>query len=465
MNCFISLRWGAGMLALALVATAACGKIPDAVDHDGGDDGPDAMPLMGKATLVAHHDDQSPVGGATVVHTAHDGTLKLETVTGPDGKIELDITEGDIASIGWTEGGINGTGMKKLLYTVMDLQVGDVVNLNNRNNRPSDVIGDIVIMTQTLPTGAVSADIDLGCTSSSITSATQVSTTMQLRKDCLDAGGKYTVVADALNAQGSVVASTVKVDVAPIVGQTVVMPAWAAPGSTRVTLSMTNVPAGATRTIGNLQGQRHGIGYENFEFSGTATSPGSLSVAPARGYIDAITHAAGVFFPKAGDPTKVDGVLFLVAKEPYANDSGAAYVADMSKTMARVYESTYDSTTHTFTWNIQAADPGQTINLRNADFAAITMPWTEGGMTNEQNLWVVMGPGTVDSPLQLDLHTLAALAPTNVAGTLPVSIQVLEIDSVDGYHDAKTRFGSDFLDSLDSLPTFKGMAAFSGELH
>src|SRR4051812_43681137 len=104
MNCFISLRWGAGMLALAVAASAACGSIPDptGVNQDGG--GPDAAPRMGKATLVAHHDDQSPVAGATVVLTAPDGTLKLETVTGSDGKIELDITDGDIASVGWNEG-------------------------------------------------------------------------------------------------------------------------------------------------------------------------------------------------------------------------------------------------------------------------------------------------------------------------------------------------------------------------
>jgi hypothetical protein len=467
MNRFISLRWGAGLLALALVA-AACGKIPDpeGVDQDGGgtDGGPDAAPRMGKATLVAHHDDQSPVVGATVVQTAPDGTLKLETVTGSDGKIELDITDGDIASVGWNESAAGGIS-RKLLFTVVQLEVGDVVNLNNRNERPSDTIGDIVVMTQPLPAGATTGTIDIGCGSTSISASTQVATTMQLRKDCLDSGGKFSVVADALNATGSVVASAVKLDLSAQAGQTVVMPGWVAPASARVTYTLSNAPTGASRVLGGLECRRHGIGYESFDFTGTAANPGSISVAPARGYVDAITRSAVVFFPKAGDATKVDGVVFQIAKEAYTNDSGATYTGDLSKTMARIYESTYDAASHKFTWKVQAAEPAQVMRLRDADIATITMPWNDPGSTNQQNVWVVMGPGTVDSPLQLDLHTLATLAPPASAGTLPISIQVLDLDVVDGYTDAKTRFGSDFLDSVDTLPDFRGVAAFSGELH
>jgi hypothetical protein len=173
-----------------------------------------------------------------------------------------------------------------------------------------------------------------------------------------------------------------------------------------------------------------------------------------------------VIFPKASDLTKNDGIVFLIAKEPYANDSGAAYTGDLSKSMARIYESDYTSATNTFAWKIQAADAGQTMRLRNADIAAIQLPWSDpGAPTSQQNLWMILGPGTVDSPLQLDLHTLTSLTPPAGAGVLPTSVQVLELDVVDGYADAKRRFGSNFLDSIDTLPAFKGLAAFSGELH
>jgi hypothetical protein len=39
-----------------------------------------------------------------------------------------------------------------------------------------------------------------------------------------------------------------------------------------------------------------------------------------------------------------------------------------------------------------------------------------------------------------------------------------ELDVVDDYKDAKKRFGSNFLESVDSLPQFKGLASFSGQL-
>jgi hypothetical protein len=448
----------------------ACGKIPDAeTGPDGGGDdgdatpGPDATPLTGQATLVAHHDDGTPVVGATVVLTTHDGTLKMETVTGADGKVQLDITEGDIASVGWNEGGA-GTTIRKQLYTVLALQVDDVVNLNNRTNRDTSSIGMIVVQTPPLPNGATQGNIEIGCNSNQILPG-QTAVQMELRKDCIDSTGKFSVVADALDANGNTVATTVKVDLAPQAGQTVVLPAWANPGSGRVTLNLVNTPNGV-KTFGNLEGHRHGIGYEQFDFNGTGANPGSLSVVPARGYIDSMLRSAALLYPDASDSSLIDGVVFLIAKEPYTNDAGATYTADFSKSMARIFKSKYDPTTHEFSWMVDTAEPDQVKALRNADIASIQMPWSDpGAPTSFQNLWVVIGPGTTSSPLKLDVHSLGAFAPAPNAGTQAMSVQVLDLDVVDGYKDAKMRFGTNFLESVDALPTFKGLAAFSGQLH
>src|SRR5690242_7783406 len=91
-----------GLQVGLLVAAGACGKIPDATD--GGVDEPDAKPQIGKARLVVTHDDGLPVAAATVVHAQSDGSFIEALQTGGDGKVEVDITAGDILHVGFVEG-------------------------------------------------------------------------------------------------------------------------------------------------------------------------------------------------------------------------------------------------------------------------------------------------------------------------------------------------------------------------
>ncbi len=454
MNRFISLRWGAGVLSLVLGA-AACGKIPD----------PPEGPKVGKATLVAVHDDESPVVGATVVHTTVDGTLIGQAVTSGTGSAVFDITEGDILSIGWLEPDANG-GSSKRLFTILDVEVDDKINVNNRRSFSSDVVSTVVVQTQALPVGADHGDLLMGNCSANV-SPTSMTAMITIRRNCLDAAGKFTLVGRALNTNGQMLGASVLVDQAPPpAGQVITMPQWRTPTTPKVSFSIVNVPDGATRTQGTLDTYRHGLPYETYPFSGDAQSPGAVMVPTAPAYVEAIAHSALASFPSASDPTKTDGVVFMLAKEAYANDVGAAYTADLSLAMPRVFESTYAAATQTFEWKIQAADDEQAGRLSGGDIVAIALPWGEpNDPNNQKNVWVVVAPGFVGSPLKVDVHQLASFAPPADSGILPVSFRALEIDIVEGYHDMKTRFGTNFLESVDQLDNFEGLASFSGELH
>jgi hypothetical protein len=444
-----------GLQVGLLVVVAACGKIPDA--SDGGaddDDQPDAKPQMGKASLVVTHDDGMPVGAATVVHAGPDGTLIETLQTGSDGKLEVNVTSGDMLHVGFLEG------EGKRLYTVFGVEAGDVIPVNARPPQDPD-LGQLTVIAQALPTGAVNAEIHAGCTDNNI-NPQQLTTTLFLRESCKDAGGKIAVVGAALDDKNKVVATTVRTGVSPPAdgaAATIDLEPWTAAGAASVSLTISNVPEGVVGVGGELTAFRGKQRYQRFETSSGGAAV-TLQAFVAPGYADTLQYNARTVF--AGDTDGNDGVVFVLGKSAYSSGE-ATLTANLGNTLPRIHGAAYEAQAHRFSWQVSAADQAQTDRLAHADVVAIQFSWSDQPGGSSQNLWSIIGPGSTSSPLEVDLHDLEGLAPPGTGGVLPVTVMALDLDSIDDYTDLKTRLGTNFFSALDSGGAFAGVASFSGE--
>jgi hypothetical protein len=433
-----------------VLGVAACGKIPDP-----------ERPAVGQATIRAIHDDGISVAGATVVHTQPDGTLIAQTTLAADGSATLDVTEGDIVHVGWME--TDATGLQsKRLYSIVHIEPGDDVRLNDPPFRGDMDVASVTVQVPTLPMNASKAEIFAGGVCSGvIDSPTVLTTTVPLRTSCLNANGEVTLVAQAQDANGLTVAQTVLVDIVPANGQTLVMPAWQTPSSGRVSFTMIHAPDGATEAVGTIIFGRNNLGYERFGFSGPASNPGMLTVQPALGYVDGILRIAAVTFPDAADPSLIDGEVSMLAKEPYSDDGqGASFTADLFEAMPRIYGAKYAATDGTFEWLVQSASDEQTARLTNADVVRAILPWAD---QNVLNVWIVLMPGSIGSPLHLDVHNLSVFTPASAMGTLPFRVEAFEIDALENYQAVKNQLGANFSPIFESLPELQGIRAFSGK--
>ena len=455
------MKLSTGLQVGLLVAAGACGKIPDATD--GGADQPDAKPQIGKASLVVTHDDGLPVAAATVVHAQSDGSFIEALETRSDGRVEVDITAGDILHVGFVESDASGGASSGRVYTVFGIEVGDEVLINNRRAQNEQQLGQVLVNVQALPVGATSVDLEAGCTSGHIEPSTSLQAILAVQQECLLSSGKFAIVALARDANGTTVGSVVRTDVDPPPpnGQTTVdLPAWTVTptNAPQVTFTVANVPDGVSAVRAELSAYREKLDYESFEFSGGA-SGASLQTRIAPGYADTLHYNAGAGFPAEDNPNGTDGIVFVVGKSEYS-DGAATLAVDLSKSMPRIYAATYDSVGQQLAWSVSAADQAQTDRLAAADVLAVTIEWMDGSIPHQ---WQIIAPGTVGSPLELELHDLAVLGPPSAAGTLPASVQALDVDLIDGYTDLKSTFGTRFFDALEDEGPFSGVASFSGE--
>jgi hypothetical protein len=382
--------------ALVPLLLAACGAVtaeprerPDAAP-DAADAGP------GEVSLLVRDEAGAPVGDARAVFTGSDGRLLLAAAGDAEGRIVAVVPAHTTVHVGYREELSPGFTVRRLV-SVVDVGPGDVLQLGARSTTwpGPEIVGAITVAppTEGLPAGATRLRLNLGCASVDLTGFYPVY--REVPRRCLGPDDQLSVLAEATDDAGTLLARSLRRQVPFVDGGTVELPAWRAPDPELLVTA--HVPPGSVPGGLDLTLQAHGVRFEVAYASGAPVGERTVYRAPlTRGYADRYQLELGVDWPADAD----HNASWLTLRRHGAGAELEQELAlELADRLPRIAQVAYAG--GALRWTLGGAGGGE-------EAIHFELGW---GRHDGEGVWHVLAPPGTPSPLSFALYELVDVAP------------------------------------------------------